>query len=226
MSPATVKIGSIVTVETNVVPLIVKPPLPSPQKNTAPTHPHTYNRSELSLLKHMRHKNLVEFVGASLGKFPSLKTSAGVRAHNDDGPTVAIIMELCREGCLSDALKGGIPKRTLVKVACDVASGLQHLHDFGIIHRDVKPENILLTEEWRGKICDYGGIGTYSRHRPILRSYAHTTAPPSCTLSQGCACTRTPQSALNSTEGPKSTQRQSSYWPRITAPFRIFSPLV
>lgn len=120
---------------------------------------HTYDRSELSLLKHMRHKNLVEFVGASLGKFPSLKTSAGVRAHYDDGPTVAIIMELCGEGCLSDALKGGIPKRTLVKVACDVASGLQHLHHFGIIHRDVKPENILLTEEWRGKICDYGRIG-------------------------------------------------------------------
>jgi len=113
-------------------------------------------RSELSLLKHMRHSNLVEFIGASLGKFPSLKTDEGVRAHNHDGPTVAIIMELCREGCLSDALQGNIPQRTLVKVARDIASGLEHLHHFGIIHRDVKPENVLLTEEWRGKICDYG----------------------------------------------------------------------
>ena len=70
------------------------------------------------------------FVGASLGEdLSSLMTSDGVRARPDDRPAVAIIMELCSEGALSDALRGGaISNRRLVSLARDLADGLRHLH--------------------------------------------------------------------------------------------------
>ncbi|GJP50981.1 hypothetical protein CLOM_g10134 [Closterium sp. NIES-68] len=39
-----------------------------------------------------------------------------------------------------------------------VAKGLQYLHDFGIVHHDIKPANILLDTKMQSRIADFGGF--------------------------------------------------------------------
>jgi len=70
------------------------------------------------------------------------------------------VMELCPDGSLADELVkvgGRLPPETVVRIIGDVAGGLGALHARGLIHRDVKPHNILLTQ--RGaKLADFGVV--------------------------------------------------------------------
>src|SRR3712207_9419513 len=43
-----------------------------------------------------------------------------------------------------------------LRIGADVASGLTHAHERGIIHRDIKPRNILLDERGSPKLADFG----------------------------------------------------------------------
>lgn len=67
-------------------------------------------------------------------------------------------MELLRGGSLADAMRrdGPVPWRALLPILRDVAGALQVAHKAGLVHRDVKPANILLTEERRAKLADLG----------------------------------------------------------------------
>ncbi len=52
--------------------------------------------------------------------------------------------------------KGPLSARLSLRVAKQVAKGLQHAHDHGVIHRDIKPANILLASDQSAKIADLG----------------------------------------------------------------------
>jgi serine/threonine-protein kinase len=69
-------------------------------------------------------------------------------------------MELLRGGSLADAMRrdGPVPWRALLPILRDVAGALQVAHKAGLVHRDVKPANILLTEQRRAKLADLGLI--------------------------------------------------------------------
>lgn len=57
-------------------------------------------------------------------------------------------------------LRGGrIGEKVLGKVADSVLKGLSYLHEHRIIHRDIKPQNILLDSEGNIKLCDFGVSG-------------------------------------------------------------------
>lgn len=72
--------------------------------------------------------------------------------------TVYIAMEYVEGVSLEKRLASGgpFPWDEAVEILTQVASALDHLHDRGIVHRDVKPANILITTGGRVKITDFG----------------------------------------------------------------------
>lgn len=69
-----------------------------------------------------------------------------------------IVMEYVDGGTLSDLLKTDElpPISQVMQIAHDIASAMALVHDQDIIHRDIKPDNILLTRDGRAKLTDFG----------------------------------------------------------------------
>jgi serine/threonine protein kinase len=67
------------------------------------------------------------------------------------------VMELCQGGSLADRLAGGrrLAPDDLIPILISVTDGLAGLHARGVVHRDVKPSNIMLTTD-RAKLADFG----------------------------------------------------------------------
>ena len=83
-------------------------------------------------------------------------------AGADDG-VAFIVMELVRGHTLRQAMvdaSPALPAREAVRIAADVADALEHAHRAGLVHRDVKPANILLCQDPAGgvrvKVADFG----------------------------------------------------------------------
>ena len=80
-----------------------------------------------------------------------------VRELND---TPYLFLEYCEGGDLADWIDQG--KTRNLKVALDIAIqlawGLAHCHEKGIVHRDFKPQNVMMTAEGTAKITDFGMV--------------------------------------------------------------------
>jgi serine/threonine-protein kinase len=76
----------------------------------------------------------------------------------EDGGRPYIAMEYLEGNTLRQRLdvEGKLLIKDAVDIAVEVLSGLQYAHDHGVIHRDVKPENIQLLPDGRVKITDFG----------------------------------------------------------------------
>ena len=72
-------------------------------------------------------------------------------------------MELCEGGTLQDFTlernREALPENHLWDIIRDVAMGLQVLHEHDIVHLDIKPDNIFITEDGKLKIGDFGMAG-------------------------------------------------------------------
>ena len=83
-----------------------------------------------------------------------------VRAHDIDnqGDTHYIVMEYVDGDDLQTIVKkkGPLPFDKVANYIAQAAHGLQHAHDIGLIHRDVKPANVLINSEGKVKILDLG----------------------------------------------------------------------
>ena len=82
-------------------------------------------------------------------------TSIYALRRTDDG--IFIVMEFIGGGTLGDKMERGPVKWADIRAPfLEMISALEHAHGVGVIHRDIKPGNILLTEDGHVKVTDFG----------------------------------------------------------------------
>jgi serine/threonine protein kinase len=96
-----------------------------------------------------------EFRAASRLNHPNI-----IRAldYGDTGSTPYLVMEFVDGESLGRKLErdGRLPEADAIRLIAQVAQGLHRAHKQGLIHRDVKPDNILLTSDGQAKLADLG----------------------------------------------------------------------
>jgi len=99
-----------------------------------------------------------------------------------------IVMEYVSGGDFKDLMDrcGPLPENLLSRVGADVASGLAHAHERGIVHRDIKPRNILMDERGSPKLADFGiaraldGTTSHNRSGAYLGTAAYSSPEQLC----------------------------------------------
>jgi serine/threonine protein kinase len=68
-----------------------------------------------------------------------------------------IVMEYVKGRPLAEQIgEGGLPAEKVIRYGEQIADGLAHAHEYGVIHRDLKTSNIMITPEGRVKVLDFG----------------------------------------------------------------------
>jgi serine/threonine-protein kinase len=82
---------------------------------------------------------------------------AGIHGVEESDGRQFLILEYVQGDTLGDRLEAGpIPVEEALELAMGIASGLEAAHDVGVIHRDLKPDNIKITPEGSVKVLDFG----------------------------------------------------------------------
>lgn len=116
-----------------------------------------------------------------------------VHDHGRDGDLAFLVMELVEGGTLRELLRerGPMPPHAAVAVLQPVLDGLAVAHRAGLVHRDVKPENILVSDGGDVKIADFGLVravaaATTTSNSVILGTAAYLS-PEQVTIGSGDA---------------------------------------
>ena len=106
--------------------------------------------------REMRHRFEQEFRAAGTLTHPNLVTIYDVSTDDDDATFIA--MEHVDGESLRDLIRRGqeLSATDVAHLAVQLCAGLDYAHDAGVVHRDVKPANILLTRNGVPKITDFG----------------------------------------------------------------------
>ena len=113
----------------------------------------------------------------------------------ENGEASYIAMEYAPGGTLEDRIleDGPLPPRTAVEVASQIAKALGFAHERGVIHRDIKPQNILLSALGDAKVTDFG-----------LARAAYSTSLSQTSLVLGTASYMSPEQAMGGPADPRS----------------------
>jgi beta-lactam-binding protein with PASTA domain/predicted Ser/Thr protein kinase len=126
----------------------------------------TDTRLDREVALKVMHADLVrdaDFVGRFIGEAKSVAKLShpnivGVYDQGADGQYLYLVMEYVPGRTLRELLRerGWLPWQEALSVIDPVLAGLAAAHRAGIVHRDVKPENVLITADGRVKVVDFG----------------------------------------------------------------------
>src|SRR5687768_14846584 len=103
---------------------------------------------------HSRARFEREARAASALNHPNIVTVHDIGTHDS---ILYVAMELVEGQTLRDRLAGGpLPSSTVLDLAVQMAGGLAKAHAAGIVHRDMKPENVIVSDDGHVKILDFG----------------------------------------------------------------------
>ncbi|NWZ24404.1 STK36 kinase, partial [Asarcornis scutulata] len=115
-------------------------------------------RREMEVMRGLRHPNIVRMLD-------SFETEQEV-----------VVVTEYAEGELFQILEddGSLPEEQVQAIAAQLVSALYYLHSHRILHRDMKPQNILLGKDGVIKLCDFGFARAMSIHTMVLTSIKGT----------------------------------------------------
>jgi serine/threonine protein kinase len=90
-----------------------------------------------------------------------------VLAHDSEGEEPYTVLELIEGSDLAEHLarSGPLPWRQVVEIGAQIANALDVVHRHGLVHRDVKPANIMLDTDGRVKLIDFGIVRINENYR-------------------------------------------------------------
>ena len=106
---------------------------------------------EITALVALCHKNTVKIF------------DFGLRQHWQLEVEFSILMEYCTNGSLNEQLGQRHSRSRKLGWICGITSAIVYLHSEGIVHQDLKPDNILLTDNDIVKVADFGLARRFAR---------------------------------------------------------------
>ena len=115
-------------------------------------------RQEIDILRRLTHPNIVQMLDAF-----ETKSEFCVVTEYAQGELFEILED-----------DGFLPEDQVRGIAVQLVSALQYLHSHRIIHRDMKPQNILIGSDRRVKLCDFGFARAMGQNTMVLKSIKGT----------------------------------------------------
>lgn len=110
--------------------------------------------------RHSRKPDYVELFlreARAVAKLNHPNVISGIDVGDEDGLRY-FVMELASGQPIGQLLArgGALDEERVLPIAVQIARALEHAHEAGLVHRDIKPDNILVTKNGTAKLCDYG----------------------------------------------------------------------